>query len=189
MNSFISRTRKAISWAQCNMILASSIERGRGRIRRSLVGCDLPNRCPGRCASASLGPTRLCQLRHHARRHRRGQVWLIPATRAIWLPAGLRHSIAISGEVAMRTLYIAGHRATPLPSVPAVLEVVPLLRETHPPHYSDRDAGARYAPSMIASRDCSSIFSSKRGRRISACHYPPIARARRLAGAGLRRPG
>ena len=56
-------------------------------------------------------------------------IWLIAPTRAIWLPAGLRHSIAISGEVAMRTLYIAERRATPLPSVPAVLEVVPLLRE------------------------------------------------------------
>ena len=56
-------------------------------------------------------------------------VWLIPPTRAIWLPPALCHSLAISGEVAMRTLYIALGRAAPLPSAPSVLEVAPLLRE------------------------------------------------------------
>ncbi len=56
-------------------------------------------------------------------------VWLIPSTRAIWLPAGLRHSIVISGEVAMRTLYIALERAAALPRTATVLEVAPLLRE------------------------------------------------------------
>ena len=55
--------------------------------------------------------------------------WLIPPTRAIWLPARHRHSIAISGEVAMRTLYIAASRAGPLPATPSVLAVAPLLRE------------------------------------------------------------
>jgi AraC-like DNA-binding protein len=56
-------------------------------------------------------------------------IWLTPPTRAIWLPCGIRHSIAIHGEVAMRTLYIAGSRAAPLPPEPRVFEVVPLLRE------------------------------------------------------------
>jgi AraC-like DNA-binding protein len=55
--------------------------------------------------------------------------WLIPPTRAIWLPAGVRHAIAMLGEVAMRTLYIDMPRAAPLPSSPYVLEVAPLLRE------------------------------------------------------------
>ncbi|MBO9558532.1 MAG: helix-turn-helix transcriptional regulator [Caulobacter sp.] len=56
-------------------------------------------------------------------------LWLVPPTRAIWVPAGVRHSISISGEVTMRTLYIANHRAQPLPRQPSVLEVSPLLRE------------------------------------------------------------
>lgn len=56
-------------------------------------------------------------------------IWVIPTTRAIWVPAGLEHGIAVSGEVAMRTLYIAESRATPLPRAPMVLEVAPLLRE------------------------------------------------------------
>jgi AraC-like DNA-binding protein len=56
-------------------------------------------------------------------------LWMVPPTRAVWLPAGFQHGMAISGEVAMRTLYIANSRAAHLPSVPAVLEVTPLLRE------------------------------------------------------------
>lgn len=56
-------------------------------------------------------------------------LWLVPPTRAIWVPAGVRHGISISGEVAMRTLYIADGRADPLPRRPTVLEVSPLLRE------------------------------------------------------------
>jgi AraC-like DNA-binding protein len=55
--------------------------------------------------------------------------WLIPATRAIWLPPGLRHAIGMRGEVAMRTLYIAPARAAALPDRPDALEVEPLLRE------------------------------------------------------------
>ncbi len=55
--------------------------------------------------------------------------WTIPPTRAIWLPAGVRHTIAIQGEVAMRTLYIDAPRSDPLPKAPEALEVAPLLRE------------------------------------------------------------
>ena len=55
--------------------------------------------------------------------------WLVPATKAIWLPAGLAHRIAIRGEVAMRTLYVAPTRSGALLAEPAALEVVPLLRE------------------------------------------------------------
>lgn len=55
--------------------------------------------------------------------------WLIPTTRAIWLPAGVRHRIAARSEIAMRTLYIDGTRAAALSAEPRVLEVAPLLRE------------------------------------------------------------
>jgi AraC-like DNA-binding protein len=56
-------------------------------------------------------------------------VWLIPPTRAIWIPAGILHGIAMQGDVAMRTLYIDSERAKSLSDMPHVLEVVPLLRE------------------------------------------------------------
>lgn len=55
--------------------------------------------------------------------------WLAPPTRAIWLPAGAAHEIVMRGEVATRFLYLAPDLAGPLPAEPAVLEVVPLLRE------------------------------------------------------------
>jgi AraC-like DNA-binding protein len=57
------------------------------------------------------------------------ETWLTPATKAIWLPAGVEHAIDIQGEVAMRTLYLAADRAARLPRAPATLEVEPLLRE------------------------------------------------------------
>jgi AraC-like DNA-binding protein len=58
-----------------------------------------------------------------------GEAWVVPPTRAIWLPARLPHAISSSGELALRTLYIAANRAVALPEQPAVLEVTPLLRE------------------------------------------------------------
>ena len=57
------------------------------------------------------------------------ETWLTPATTAIWLPAGVEHGIEIQSAVAMRTLYVAPHRAETLPSDPATLGVAPLLRE------------------------------------------------------------
>ena len=57
------------------------------------------------------------------------ETWLVPPTKAIWIPAGLSHQILFGGEVAMRTLYIAPDRAAPLPLQPRALEVAPLLRE------------------------------------------------------------
>jgi AraC-like DNA-binding protein len=55
--------------------------------------------------------------------------WLTPATKAIWLPAGVAHRIDVQGEVAMRTLYIAPERVASLPNALATLAVEPLLRE------------------------------------------------------------
>ena len=41
-----------------------------------------------------------------------GQLWLVPPTRAIWIPHGVAHAISVRGESAMRTLYIAPARAS-----------------------------------------------------------------------------
>jgi len=57
------------------------------------------------------------------------ETWLTPATKAIWLPPGVKHRIDILGEVAIRTLYIAPERAAPLPDSPTTLEIKPLLGE------------------------------------------------------------
>lgn len=55
--------------------------------------------------------------------------WLIPATKAIWIPAGVEHEIEMRGETALRTLYIAVSRSPALPETPVALEVAPLLKE------------------------------------------------------------
>jgi AraC-like DNA-binding protein len=57
------------------------------------------------------------------------ETWLVPATRAIWLPAALDHAIEIRAEAAMRTLYIHPDRSSALSALPRALEVAPLLRE------------------------------------------------------------
>jgi AraC-like DNA-binding protein len=55
--------------------------------------------------------------------------WIVPATRAVWVPAQIEHSIRMVGRVAMRTLYILPSAARGLPTDCAVVAVSPLLRE------------------------------------------------------------
>ena len=57
------------------------------------------------------------------------RAWLIPPSRAIWLPPNLAHAITMKGEVALRTLYINPDLAAPLPRLEQALGVTPLLRE------------------------------------------------------------
>jgi len=56
-------------------------------------------------------------------------VWVVPSHRAVWIPAGVGHAIAMSGQVAMRTLYLAPPLTGALPTRCCVVEVSPLLRE------------------------------------------------------------
>jgi AraC-like DNA-binding protein len=55
--------------------------------------------------------------------------WILPATRAVWVPARVEHSIRMVGRVGMRTLYIQPAVAHRLPSQCAVIAVSALLRE------------------------------------------------------------
>ncbi|MEW5683374.1 MAG: helix-turn-helix transcriptional regulator [Pseudomonadota bacterium] len=54
--------------------------------------------------------------------------WMVPPTRAIWVPGGTPHEIEMRGVVAMRTLYLAPASDVRLETCRA-LEVAPLLRE------------------------------------------------------------
>jgi AraC-like DNA-binding protein len=56
-------------------------------------------------------------------------MWVVPTHRAVWIPAAVPHSIAMSGSVAMRTLYLTPRLARTLPRTCCVVNVVPLLRE------------------------------------------------------------
>jgi AraC-like DNA-binding protein/mannose-6-phosphate isomerase-like protein (cupin superfamily) len=54
--------------------------------------------------------------------------WVVPPQRAVWVPAGIEHSVEMSGTVSMRTLYFRrGPRS--LSAECSVVNVPPLLRE------------------------------------------------------------
>src|SRR5215472_10790806 len=55
--------------------------------------------------------------------------WVVPPHRAVWIPAGISHTITMSGMVAMRTLYLKPRLASTLPRDCCVVNVSPLLRE------------------------------------------------------------
>ncbi len=61
---------------------------------------------------------------------RTGQgIWVIPPMRAVWIPAGTPHSVAMAGAVSMRTLYFLPRLARSLPQRCFVMNVTPLLKE------------------------------------------------------------
>jgi AraC-like DNA-binding protein/quercetin dioxygenase-like cupin family protein len=55
--------------------------------------------------------------------------WVVPADRAVWIPATVQHSITMSGTVAMRTLYVRPKLVATLPRECRVVSVSPLLKE------------------------------------------------------------
>jgi AraC-like DNA-binding protein len=56
--------------------------------------------------------------------------WVVPAHRAVWIPAEVPHTITMSGSVAMRTLYLRPRLARTLPrGCCCVINVSPLLKE------------------------------------------------------------
>ncbi len=56
-------------------------------------------------------------------------MWMVPPQRALWMPAGVRHSIVMLSDLTMRTLYLREDAAEFMPEVCRVLPVSPLLRE------------------------------------------------------------
>jgi AraC-like DNA-binding protein len=53
----------------------------------------------------------------------------VPTNRGVWVPAGTRHSIQMSGAVSLRTLYLVPRISGALPDEPRVVGISPLLRE------------------------------------------------------------
>lgn len=54
--------------------------------------------------------------------------WVVPPHRAVWIPAGFDYRLEMSGEVALRMLYIRRRHAANLREC-AVVNITPLLRE------------------------------------------------------------
>jgi AraC-like DNA-binding protein len=57
-----------------------------------------------------------------------GNAWVVPPHRGAWIPAGSEYRLQMSGEVALRMLYIGRRHAMHLRTC-AVVNVTPLLRE------------------------------------------------------------
>lgn len=56
-------------------------------------------------------------------------LWVVPVHQAVWVPAGVRHSVEVAGGVAMRSLYLHTSLRVGLPGGCRVVEISPLLRE------------------------------------------------------------
>lgn len=59
----------------------------------------------------------------------RGETWIVPPMRALWMPPAMAHRVRASGRVKMRTLYIRPEAVPRMPADCQVLPVTPLLRE------------------------------------------------------------
>ncbi len=55
--------------------------------------------------------------------------WVVPAQRAVWIPARTPHSIVMSGVVSMRTIYLRARMVRHLPRICCVVNVSTLLQE------------------------------------------------------------
>jgi len=55
--------------------------------------------------------------------------WIVPPSRALWVPAQTVHEIQMYGVVDMHSLYVDAYAAEGMPASCAVLDVTPLLRE------------------------------------------------------------
>src|SRR5215475_8953158 len=55
--------------------------------------------------------------------------WVLPPTRALWIPAGLRHETLAAGVATMRSLYLRPDRSPAHWTSPVPVTVTPLLAE------------------------------------------------------------
>jgi AraC-like DNA-binding protein len=57
------------------------------------------------------------------------RAWIVPPSRALWVPSHTVHEIQMHGVVEMRSLYVDNRAAAGMPATCVVLDVTPLLRE------------------------------------------------------------
>jgi AraC-like DNA-binding protein len=56
-------------------------------------------------------------------------IWVLPTNRGLWVPAGVAHSVRMSGTVSARTLYLRPHLAPEMPRTCCVIHISALLKE------------------------------------------------------------
>lgn len=86
----------------------------------------------------------------------RDDMWVVPPQRALWMPAGIGHSLVMASDVTMRTLYLRDDVAASMPKTCKVLSVSPLLRElvvraTELPLQYDESGPAGHVVALILS--------------------------------------
>lgn len=75
--------------------------------------------------------------------------WIVPPGRGVWLPAGVKHALQMTGEVAARTLFVDPLAHADLPASCQVVQISPLLRELI---VSALDLPEAYRPASRAER-------------------------------------
>jgi AraC-like DNA-binding protein len=115
-------------------------------------------------------------------------VWVVPPLRAVWIPAGTVHSVAMSGRVSMRTLYFLPKLCRSLPRKCLVINISSLLRELilhacNRKRLSRRIAAERHVIEMIV--DELKVVESIPVQ----LPHPSDPRAKRLVKALLDSPG
>src|SRR6266545_1249626 len=59
----------------------------------------------------------------------RGRSWVLPRTRALWIPAGIPHAVAVSGRTTMLSTYVDPARCPLAWDRPTVVDASGLLGE------------------------------------------------------------
>lgn len=70
-----------------------------------------------------------CTLRGAVRLRAAQTTWIVPPTRAVWIPPRVEHEVNLIGEVALRTVYVDASVAPRALSTCEVIDVSSLMRE------------------------------------------------------------
>lgn len=114
----------------------SNVTRADGEGRSLSFGPESPVLCRAR----DYAPGTVIPLHHHPDRHQLVYAesgvlvvqagagrWVVPHTRAIWMPAGMGHKVSCIGAVGMRSLYILPEAIAQPPPAASTVSVTPLL--------------------------------------------------------------
>ena len=115
-------------------------------------------------------------------------LWIVPPSRAVWVPAFAAHSIEMVGVVALRTIYLAPEFARLEGDQCRVVQVSPLLREGI---LRVIDFGPAYPPEGPEANLAAVIRDELRTAEVEPLHLPTFSdeRARRVAHAFEADPG
>jgi AraC-like DNA-binding protein len=114
--------------------------------------------------------------------------FVVPPQRGVWVPPLTEHRIRMTGDVAMRTVYIARPLSAKLPNACCVVQVTPLLRELILRAVSFR---RHYRKTGPEARIAALIVDELKSARVAPLHLPlpADARAQRLTRALQADPG